>query len=50
MDNDFYTIIGYAVVWCVKYIFVPIVVGITVKLITGKLFQSQPQKQRKKRP
>jgi hypothetical protein len=49
MNNDFYTTIGYLVVVCVKYIFIPIFVGIVIRVITIWLFQSQPKRQRKKR-
>lgn len=48
-DRDFYANIGYAIVWCVRYIFIPIGVGVSVRLITVKLLQPQPDKQRKKR-
>lgn len=49
MNNDFYAYIGFIVVWCVKYIFIPIGVGIFVKVITKKLLRPQPDRQRKKR-
>ncbi len=49
MDNDLYTNIGYFVVLCMKYIFIPIVVGVAIRVISGKLLQPQPEKQRKKR-
>lgn len=49
MSNDFYATIGYAVVWCLKYIFIPIGVGVTVKVIAGNLLKPQPDRQRKKR-
>ena len=49
MDKDLYTNIGYFVVLCMKYIFIPIVVGVAIRVISGKLLQPQPEKQRKKR-
>jgi len=49
MEHDFYTGIGYAVVWCLKFIFIPIGVGVSVNYIVGKLLQPQPKRQRKKR-
>lgn len=49
MDNDLYINIGYAVVWCVKYIFIPIGVSVIARIIADKLLRPQPQKQRKKR-
>jgi hypothetical protein len=41
--------IGDFVVLCMKYIFIPIVVGVAIKVISRKLLQPQPEKQRKKR-
>jgi hypothetical protein len=50
MDNKFYTNIGYAVAWCMKYIFMPIGVAVSARIIAGKLLRPQPERQRKKRP
>ncbi|HOJ11543.1 MAG TPA: hypothetical protein PK733_13260 [Clostridiales bacterium] len=49
MNNDLYTNIGYIVVWCVKYIIIPIGVSVSAKIIADKLLRPQPEKQRKKR-
>ena len=49
MGNDLYVNIGYAVVWCMKYIFIPIGVSVSARLIVDKLLQPQPKRQRKKR-
>ena len=49
MNNDLYTNIGYTVVWCVKYIFIPIGVSVSARIISDKLLRPQPEKQRKKR-
>lgn len=49
LNQNFYATIGYAFVWCMKYIAVPIVVGVAVKAITETLFQPGPDRQRKKR-
>ncbi len=49
MDKDLYTNIGYFVVLCMKYIFIPVVVGVAIRVISGKLLQPQPENQRKKR-
>ena len=49
MNKEIYTNIGYALVWCVKYIFVPIGVAVSTKIIVDKLHRPQPERQRKKR-
>ncbi|HHW31936.1 MAG TPA: hypothetical protein GXX20_09740 [Clostridiaceae bacterium] len=49
MKDVFYTYIGIAFVWCVKYIFIPLGVAVSAKIITDRLLQPQPEKQRKKR-
>ncbi|HHW00602.1 MAG TPA: hypothetical protein GXX36_13770 [Clostridiaceae bacterium] len=49
MDTDFYASIGYAVVWCVKYLFIPIGVAVSARIITDRLLRPQPERQRKKR-
>ncbi|HHV96025.1 MAG TPA: hypothetical protein GXX37_06065 [Clostridiaceae bacterium] len=49
MNNDLYTNIGYAVVWCIKYIFIPIGVSVSARIIAERLLQPHPEKQRKKR-
>ena len=49
MNKEFYTNIGYSVVWCVKYIFIPIGVAVTARIIAAKLLRPQPNRQRKKR-
>ncbi len=49
MGREFYTNIGIFAVSCVKYIFIPIGVAVITKIITDKLLQPQPGRQRKKR-
>ncbi len=49
MNNELYLNIGYAVVMGVKYIFLPLGVAVTARIIADKLLQPQPGRQRKKR-
>jgi hypothetical protein len=49
MNDEFYTGIGLLVVWCMKYIFIPIGVGVAIMLITRRILRPQPERQRKKR-
>ncbi|HHW49804.1 MAG TPA: hypothetical protein GXX14_14465 [Clostridiaceae bacterium] len=49
MCNDFYTALGYIAFWVMKYVAIPIGVGVIIKLITHKLLQPHPERQRKKR-
>lgn len=49
MNNEFYTSIGYFVVWCMKYIFVPFGVAISARVFVDKVLLPQPERQRKKR-
>lgn len=49
MSNEFYTNIGYVIVWFIKYIFIPLGVAVSARIIADKLLQSQPERQRKKR-
>lgn len=54
MNKDFYANIGYLLILCTKYIFIPIGVAILGRLFSEKLLQPQPKKrligvQRKKR-
>ncbi|MHB8061400.1 MAG: hypothetical protein ACYDG2_02015 [Ruminiclostridium sp.] len=49
MNKDVYASIGFGLIWCVMYIFVPLGVAITGRLLSEKLLQSQPKRQRKKR-
>ena len=49
MVDTFYVYIGIAVVWCVKYIFIPFGVAVSARVVAGKLLQPQPKRQRKKR-
>jgi hypothetical protein len=44
MNNDFYTIIGYAFILCIKYIFIPVGVAIIGRLLSEKLLRPQPKK------
>ena len=49
MNNEMYINIGYAVVWCIKYIFIPVGVAFTARVLADKLLRPQPVRQRKKR-
>ncbi len=49
MNSDFYTGIGMAVVWCMKYILIPIGVAITARILAEKILRSQPERQKNKR-
>jgi len=49
MNKDVYASIGFGLIWCVMYIFVPFGVAVTGRMLSEKLLQSQPKKQRKKR-
>ena len=49
MNDKLYITIGYAVVWCMKYIFMPIGVAVSAIVIAHKLLRPQPERQRKKR-
>ncbi len=49
MENGLYTGIGFAVVWCMKYICIPIGVAVIARVIADRLLRPQPDKQKKKR-
>jgi hypothetical protein len=49
VDKEFYINIGYTVVWCAKYIFIPLGVAVFARIIAEKLLQPQPDRQKKKR-
>jgi len=49
MDKELYINIGYTVVWCVKYIFIPIGVAVIARIIAERLLRPQPDRQKKKR-
>jgi hypothetical protein len=49
MDHEVYTNIGYAVVWCVKYILIPFGVAVSSRIVYDRLLPPQPERQRKKR-
>lgn len=49
MNRELYTNIGFIVVWCMKYIFIPMMVAISARLIAEKLLRLQPGRQKKKR-
>lgn len=54
MDKGFYITIGYVLIWCIKYIFIPTGVAILGRLFSERLLRPQPKKrqqgaQRKKR-
>jgi hypothetical protein len=36
-------------VWCVKYMFIPLGIAVLAKIIAEKLIPPQPERQRKKR-
>jgi hypothetical protein len=37
MGDDFYTVFGYLAFWVMKYIFIPIGVGVAITVIAHKL-------------
>jgi hypothetical protein len=49
MNNELYAGVGFLVIWCVKYILVPIGVIVFASLIVNRLLQTQPDKQKNKR-
>ena len=49
MGSELYITVGYGLMWCVKYIFIPIGVAVAARLIVEKLLRPQPERQRKKR-
>ena len=49
MDNDLYSNIGYIVVLGMKYIFIPIGVGVSITVIAHKLLRPHPDRQKKRR-
>jgi hypothetical protein len=49
MSNELYTEIGYIFVWCMKYIFIPLGVAVTARILADKLHLPLPERQRKKR-
>ena len=49
MSNELYINIGYTVVWCIKYIFIPLGVAVSAGILVDKLLRPQPDRQRKKR-
>jgi hypothetical protein len=49
MSNGLYASIGFIVVWCVKYIFIPLGIAISARIFVDKLLLPQPDRQRKKR-
>lgn len=49
MENGFYAGIGFAVVWCMKYICIPIGTAVLARIIADRLLRPQPDKQKKKR-
>jgi len=49
MSKEFFTNIGYAVAWCMKYIFIPLGVAVFARIIAEKLLRPQPDRQKKKR-
>ena len=49
VSRDFITDVANAVIWCMRYIFIPFGVAISARIVAEKLLQSQPKRQRKKR-
>jgi uncharacterized membrane-anchored protein YhcB (DUF1043 family) len=49
MNDDFYTTLGYFVFWVMKYISIPIIVGVSITVIAHKLLKPLPKKQKKRR-
>lgn len=49
MEKDFVAGIGNAIVWCMRYIFIPFGIAVSARIVAEKLLQSQPERQRKKR-
>jgi hypothetical protein len=49
MNNMLYTNIGFIVVWCIKYVFIPLGVAVFARVIVDKLLKPHPERQRKKR-
>jgi hypothetical protein len=49
MGDDFYTVFGYVAFWVMKYIFIPIGVGVAITVVAHKLLQPQPEGQKKRR-
>jgi hypothetical protein len=49
VNNNFYTSIGLAVAWCMKYIFIPFGVALSARILVEKILRSQPERQKKKR-
>ena len=47
VNIDFYTSIGLAVAWCMKYILIPIGVGVSARILAEKILRSQPERQKK---
>jgi hypothetical protein len=49
MNKEIYTNIGYALVWGVKYLLIPLGIAVLARIIAEKLLPPQPERQRKKR-
>ncbi|MCX8130286.1 MAG: hypothetical protein N3I35_09330 [Clostridia bacterium] len=49
MDRELYADLGFAVIWCIKYIFIPFGVAVSSRYIAEKLLRPQSERQRKKR-
>jgi hypothetical protein len=49
MDNQIITSIGIAILWCVKYLFIPFGITVFARLLADRLSQPQPERHRKKR-
>jgi hypothetical protein len=49
MDYVLYTGIGFSIIWCAKYVFIPLGVAILARIIVDKLLKPQPGKHKKKR-
>ena len=49
MDKEFVTDIGYLVIWCAKYVFIPFGVAVSARIFVEKLLKPHPERQKKKR-
>ena len=46
MSNVLYTSIGFLVVWCAKYVFIPLGVAVLAKIIVDKLLKPHPERKK----
>ena len=48
MSNVLYTSIGFLVVWCAKYVFIPLGVAVLAKIIVDKLLKPHPERKKRR--